>query len=111
MVFFKHKYLTKPPITTSDAILRATDTLSKGLTGALTTSNVTTHAVDYIVEALTGHTTTKETEGDHQQTQRHHLQSQRVDYDTKPETESKLESNQEDKPITPHVHHVPPLQV
>ena len=36
-VFFNHTYLIQPSITTSDAILRATDTLSEALTGVLPT--------------------------------------------------------------------------
>ena len=110
-VFFKHKYLTQPAITTSDAILRATDTLGEALTGALPTSSATTRAVDHIVEALTGYAATKETEVDRQRAQKNHLQSQRVDYDTEPETESESESEEEDEPITPLVRPVPPLQV
>ena len=61
-VYFKHKYLTQPLIATSDAILRATDTLSEALTDALPTINTTTRAVDHIVKALTGHAVTKEIE-------------------------------------------------
>jgi hypothetical protein len=40
-IFFKHKYLTMPTLTPSDALIKAADTLSEAITGAIPVSSIT----------------------------------------------------------------------
>ncbi len=49
-VFFKHKYLTMPSITPSDALIHAADDLTDAISGLIPTSTVTADAVDQLME-------------------------------------------------------------
>jgi hypothetical protein len=49
-VFFKHKYLTLPSTTPSDALIRAADNLTDTISGLIPTSTVTTDTVDQLME-------------------------------------------------------------
>jgi hypothetical protein len=48
-VFFKHKYLTMPTITTSDALIRAADNLTDAIAGIISPPNITTDAIDQLI--------------------------------------------------------------
>jgi hypothetical protein len=45
LVFFKHKYLTMPTLTPSDALIKATNILADAITGALPISTITDDAI------------------------------------------------------------------
>ena len=49
-VFFRHKYLTMPAITTADALIKAADNLVEVITGQLPKNNVTADAVEQLME-------------------------------------------------------------
>ena len=49
-VFFRHKYLTMPTITTADALIKAADNLVEVITGQLPKNNVTADAVEQLME-------------------------------------------------------------
>ena len=49
-MFFKHKYLTQPVVTISDAILRAGDDLCQALRGVIPENGVTRTAVDHLID-------------------------------------------------------------
>jgi hypothetical protein len=49
-VFFKHKYLTVPSLTLSDALICAADNLTDAISGLIPTSTVTADAVDQLME-------------------------------------------------------------
>ena len=49
-VFFKHKYLTQPAVTMSDAILRAGDDLCQALKGVISENGATRTAVDHLMD-------------------------------------------------------------
>ena len=53
IVFFKHKYITQPALTPTDAILRASDDLGQILKGVLPVKGDTRTAVDLLVEIFT----------------------------------------------------------
>ncbi len=48
-VFFKHKYLTIPTLTATDALIRAVDNLTKALAGVIPPPNMTTDAIDQLI--------------------------------------------------------------
>jgi hypothetical protein len=48
-VFFKHKYLTMPTITTSDALICAVDNLTDTIAGIVPPPNITTNAIDQLI--------------------------------------------------------------
>jgi hypothetical protein len=50
MVFFKHKYLTMPTITPSDALILAADYLTDAISGLIPTPTVTANAVEQLLE-------------------------------------------------------------
>ena len=53
-VFFKHKYLTQPLVTPTDAILRATQDLCNVLKGKRALKGETRSAVDMLVDIFKG---------------------------------------------------------
>ena len=54
-VFFRHKYITRPVITQSDAIWRATDNLINALRGKQVVKGGTRSAIDLLVDVLQGY--------------------------------------------------------
>jgi hypothetical protein len=48
-VFFKHKYLTMPTITTSDALIHATNNLTDVIAGIIPPPNITTNTIDQLI--------------------------------------------------------------
>ncbi len=48
-LFFKHKYLTMPTITTSNALIRAADNLTDAIAGIIPPPNITTNAIDQLI--------------------------------------------------------------
>jgi hypothetical protein len=51
-VFFKHKYLTMPTITTSNALIRAADNLTDAIAGIIPPPNITTDAIDQLINIV-----------------------------------------------------------
>ena len=54
-VFFKHKYITQPVMTQTDATLRATDDLISVLKGKKVIKSATKSAIDLLVDILKGY--------------------------------------------------------
>ena len=54
-VFFRHKYITQPVVTQTDAILRATDDLISVLKGKKIIKGATRSAIDLLVDILKGY--------------------------------------------------------
>ena len=54
-VFFRHKYITKPAITPTDAILRETDDLCDMLRGKQIVKSATRSAIDMLVDIFKGY--------------------------------------------------------
>ena len=54
-VFFRHKYITQPIVTQTDAILRATDDLINVVKGKKVIKGATRSAVDLLVDILKGY--------------------------------------------------------
>jgi hypothetical protein len=48
-LFFKHKYLTMPIITTSDALIHAADNLTDAIAGIIPPPNITADAIDQLI--------------------------------------------------------------
>jgi hypothetical protein len=48
-VFVKHKYLTMPTLTPSDALIKAADTLSEAITSAIPVSSITNDAITQLL--------------------------------------------------------------
>ena len=55
MVFSRHKYITQPVVTQTDAILRATDDLISVLKGKKVIKGATRSAIDSLVDILKGY--------------------------------------------------------
>jgi hypothetical protein len=51
-VFFKHKYLTMPTITTSNALIHAADNLADAIAGIIPPPNITTNAIDQLINIV-----------------------------------------------------------
>jgi hypothetical protein len=48
-IFFKHKYLTMPTLTPSDALIKAADIVSEAITGAIPVSSITNDAITQLL--------------------------------------------------------------
>jgi hypothetical protein len=48
-VFFKHKYLTMPTLTPSNALIRTADNLTNAIAGIIPPPNITTDAIDQLI--------------------------------------------------------------
>ena len=98
-VFFKHKYLTMPTITTADAILTATKDLKENLEGDIPQSQYDKGMVDKFIEVLNAKAKTYQTDKILEHRARTEAaQSQRVSADTNEDEDICL--NEEDLPET-----------
>jgi len=53
-VFFKHKYLTQPTVTTEDVLIKAADDLSNAIKGVLPSTKQTQVAINRLMEIFKG---------------------------------------------------------
>ena len=77
-IFFKHRYLTQPTITDTDAILLASDNLYAAIKGVVPDSSPTKTAIAHLIDVFKGRTTAAKTEVDAQRVLRNKAQDQRV---------------------------------
>ena len=77
-LFFKHKYLTQPTITASDALLRAGDDICAALKNVAPTTNDSRRAIDFIMYIFKNQANSEETGVDAQRMQMKAAQTQRV---------------------------------
>ena len=81
-VFFKHKHITAPQVTESDALLRASDELCAALAKAAPTNSHTKRAVDLLIDIFKGKANEAKNETDQRRVQREAAQEQRVRTET-----------------------------
>ena len=81
-VFFKHKYLTQPAMTDTDALIQAADGLSGALQNAKPESDAMKTAVDALVKIFKGEANIKQTPTDQRRQMRAEAQRQRVATET-----------------------------
>ena len=80
-VFFKHKYLTQPTVTASDAILRASDDLCQALRKVVPEKGETRSAIDHLMKIFKDEAKKAETPTDVQRVLQQTTQAQRVQTD------------------------------
>jgi len=83
-VFFKHKYITQPAITESDALLRASEDICDALLKREPTSKKTRSAVDTLINIFKGTAKTAQSATDLQRSRLKSALAQRVDLDDVP---------------------------
>ena len=84
-VFFKHKYITQPTITTSDALLRASEDVCEALLKSQPSSKKTRTAVDKLIEIFKGKAKSELSPKDLQRSKLKTALEQRVDADDLPD--------------------------
>jgi hypothetical protein len=77
-VFFKHKYLTQPTITTSDALLKAADDLSNAVKGVIPQKGATMEALEQLVNIFKKQAREKEDSATRQKVHKENALTQRV---------------------------------
>ena len=77
-VFFRHKYITQPTVTASDALLRASEDICDALLKASPKNPKTRSAIDLLVDIFKGKSNDEETTTDRQRQRRRDAHSQRV---------------------------------
>ena len=83
-VFFKHKYITQPTITESDALLRVSENICDALLKREPTSKKTRSAVDTLINVFKGTAKTAQSAVDLQRSRLKSALAQRVDLDDVP---------------------------
>ena len=83
-VFFKHKYITQPRITTADALLRASEDICDALLNTAPTSKKTRSAVDALIDIFRGTSNEEQSATDQQRTKLKSALAQRVDLNDVP---------------------------
>ena len=77
-VFFKHKYITQPTVTTSDALLRASEDICDALLKTAPNNKNTRTATDLLVDIFKGQAKAEESPTDVQRARKDEAQTQRV---------------------------------
>jgi len=77
-VFFKHKYITQPTVTTSDALLRASEDICDALLKTASNNKNTRTAVDLLIDIFKGQAKAEESSTDVQRKRKNDAQAQRV---------------------------------
>ena len=78
-VFFKHKYITQPPITTSDALLRASEDICEALRKTAPNNKNTRTAIDLLIDIFKGQAKSEETPTDNHRARMNKAQDQRTE--------------------------------
>ncbi len=82
-VFFKHKYLTMPTLTPSDALIRATNNLTNAIAGIIPPPNITTDAIDQLINIFKLQAEKEKDAATAQRVLKEHVQAERVGTKTK----------------------------
>jgi hypothetical protein len=77
-IFFKHKYLTTPMLTPSHTLIKAADTLSEGITGAIPVSSIPNDAITQLLNIFKQQANSAEDATSAQKVLTQQVQSQRV---------------------------------
>jgi len=77
-LFFKHKYLTQPTITTSDALIKAADDLSKAVNGVIPQKGATMEDLEQLVDIFKQQAKEKEDSATRQRVHKENALTQRV---------------------------------
>ena len=83
-VFFRHKYITAPQFTASDALLHASDELCAALTKAAPHSAETKRVVQLLMDIVTRKANEAKTKEDARRQERHTSQAQRAEHEKAP---------------------------
>jgi len=89
-VFFNHKYLTQPTITTSDALLKAADDLSQAVKGVIPQTGATMEALEKLVDIFKQQAKEKEDSATRQRVRKERALTQRVRTETRQATKEML---------------------
>ena len=84
-VFFKHKCLTQPTITTSNVLIKAADGLSQAIQGTMPKKGATMEAVEQLLDIFKQQAKEKEDTTAHQRVLKESAQTQRVQLETEQE--------------------------
>jgi hypothetical protein len=82
-VLFKHKYLTMPTLTPSDAPIRATNNLTNAIAGIIPPPNITTDAIDQLINIFKLQAEKEKDTATAQRVLKGHAQAERVGTKTK----------------------------
>jgi hypothetical protein len=110
-VFFKHKYLTMPTLTPSDALICASDNLTDAIAGIIPPPNMTTDAIDQLINIFKLQAKKDKGAATAQSVLKEHAQAERVGTKTKDHNPSMAPTT---KPTTTTVTtpmSFPPLEV
>ncbi len=88
-VFFKHKYLTMPTLTPSNALIRAANNLTNAIAGILPPPNITTDAIDLLLNIFKLQAEKEKDAATAQRVLKVHAQAERVGTKTKDHSSSK----------------------
>jgi len=77
-LFFKHKYLTQPTITTSDALIKVADDLSKAVNGVIPQKGATMEDLEQLVDIFKQQAKEKEDSATRQRVHKENALTQRV---------------------------------
>jgi hypothetical protein len=77
-VFFKHKYLTKPSLTTADALIQAADNLTTALAGVIPPPSMTTDAIAQLISIFKTQAEKEKDDATVQRVLRERAQAERV---------------------------------
>ncbi len=105
-VFFKHKYLTMPSLTTVDALIQAADNLTTALAGVIPPPSMTTEAIVQLISIFKTQAKKEKDDTTVQMVLRERAQAERVLTETIAPT-TKLAS----KPTAPQQTTYPPLEI
>jgi hypothetical protein len=82
-VFFKHKYLTIPTLTPSNALIRAINNLTNVIAGIITPPNIITDAIDQVINIFKLQVGKEKDAATAQRVLKEHAQAERVGTNTK----------------------------
>jgi hypothetical protein len=77
-VFFKHKYLTVPTLTPSNALIRAANNMTNAIAGIIPPPNITTDAIDQLINIFKLQAEKKKDAATAQRVLKEHAQAERV---------------------------------
>ncbi len=88
-VFFKHKYLTMPTLTPSDALICAADNLTDAIAGIIPPPNITTNTVDQLIKIFKLQAEKDKDVATAKRVLKEHAQAEKVCTETKDQSPSK----------------------
>jgi hypothetical protein len=105
-VFFKHKYLTMPSLTTVDALIQAADNLTTALAGVIPPPSMTNEAIAQLINIFKTQAEKEKDDATVQRVLRERAQTERVLTETKAPT-----TKPGSKPTVPQQTTYPPLEI